>query len=204
MVDGVGRVPLLLLGAVGMLICSVVVGLVSLLANSSTASGDVVIVFICLFVVNFAYSWGPCGWIIPSEIYPQNIRGKAVSLTTTINWLANFLIAEITPHLLSGAGVGPTFLMFAGLIVVITIFVFTTVPETKGVSLEHMDTIFHVRTLSQWYMYTMANLRHAGYVFFPCYIEDAVRFDANVGKDIVPVTIQMSPNAAECEEKERY
>lgn len=64
------------------------------------------------------------------------------------------------PHLLSASGVGPTFLLFFALLVIIVIFVFTMVPETKGVSLEKMDRIFAVQNWRQLRQYVGNNFHH--------------------------------------------
>ena len=159
LIDKYGRVPLLLFGGMGMCLSALAVGILGLYSTSGTC-GYLIVVFVCLFVVNFAYSWGPCGWIIPSEVFPLSVRGKAVSLTTTVNWVGNFAIAKSVPYLLSSSGVGPTFLLFFGLLFIIVVFVFTMVPETKGVSLEKMDRIFAVQTMRQYRQYVWNNFHH--------------------------------------------
>ncbi|CAG8532396.1 4293_t:CDS:10 [Cetraspora pellucida] len=107
----------------------------------STASSYSVIVFIYLFVASFAYSWGPCGWIYPAEIFPLRIRGKALSLTTASNWLFNFVIGQVSPILLDSITWG-TYIIFGvfGLTMAVSVFIFF--PETKGKTLEEMDNIF--------------------------------------------------------------
>ena len=94
LVDKYGRVPLLMFGGVGMCVSALVVGIIGCYSTSGTA-GYLIVVFVCLFVVNFAYSWGPVGWIVPSEIFPLSVRGKGVSLTTTVNWLGNFTVSQM-------------------------------------------------------------------------------------------------------------
>lgn len=54
------------------------------------AAGWVAIVFIWIFVGNFAYSWGPVAWIVVSEVFPLSMRAKGVSLGGSANWLNNF------------------------------------------------------------------------------------------------------------------
>lgn len=165
LIDRVGRVPLLVYGSIGMTVCALIIAIVAMFGTSGNY-GICIIVFACLYIVNFAFSWGPCGWLVPSEIYPLSVRGKAVSLTTAVNWLGNFAISEATPHLLSAAGVGPTFFLFFGLLLFITIFVFLMLPETKGVTLEKMDRIFAIRTLSQFMQYMKNNVHHCFAVLF--------------------------------------
>ncbi|CAG8522643.1 5797_t:CDS:10 [Dentiscutata heterogama] len=77
------------------------------------------------------------GWIYPAEIFPLRIRGKALSITTASNWLFNFIIGQVVPILLDR-----TYIIFGvlGLIMGVSIFLFF--PETKGKTLEEMDSIF--------------------------------------------------------------
>lgn len=159
LVDNYGRVPLLLFGAIGMATCTLIVGICGLYGDSG-ALGTCIVVFVCLFVACFAVSSGPIGWIIPAEIFPLTVRGKGVSLTTTVNWLGNFGISMAVPHLLSKAGVGPTFLLFFAFECMIVLFVLTLVPETKRVSLEQMERIFAVETVGQLRQYVFNNFKH--------------------------------------------
>lgn len=55
--------------------------------TSSKAAGEAMIAFICLFIVNFAYGWGPVGWILPSEIFPIQVRAKGIAIASMSNWL---------------------------------------------------------------------------------------------------------------------
>jgi sugar porter (SP) family MFS transporter len=100
-----------------------------------------IIVFIYIFVMAFAYSWGPIGWIYPSEIYPLRIRAKATSITTAANWLFNFVIGYITPLLMDSITWG-VYILLMCFCVVMSISVYFFYPETKGKSLEEMEVIF--------------------------------------------------------------
>ncbi|RIB05796.1 sugar transporter [Gigaspora rosea] len=108
---------------------------------NSTASSYSVIVLIYLFVASFAYSWGPGGWIYPAEIFPLRIRGKALSLTTASNWLFNFIIGQFVPILLDSITWG-TYIIFGVLGLTMAVSIFLFFPETKGKTLEEMDSIF--------------------------------------------------------------
>lgn len=154
-VDRMGRRKLLISGALGMAICfATVVGLFGVYSTVG-ASGEVnftnitagwcAIVFIYLFVVNFAYSWGPIGWILPAEIYPLQHRARAVSITTATNWLGNLLVAQFTPPLLKTIHYY-VFLIFMGCLLLMTAYVWFWVPETKGKSLEEIETYFIERS----------------------------------------------------------
>eukprot|EP01135_Chromosphaera_perkinsii_P008051 Nk52_evm1s1096 gene=Nk52_evmTU1s1096 len=161
LVDVVGRRRLLLWGASGMFLCAAWIGIIGFAFDpeDNTIPGYIVVVLICCFIVNFAYSWGPCGWIIPSEIYPLRQRGKAMSVTTSSNWIGNFAIAQITPMMLSSAlGLGGTFFFFSFWLVIMFIFIATTLPETKGRTLEEMDIVFNVRNMAEYRGHVKQNL----------------------------------------------
>jgi len=152
LVDRAGRRILLLLGALGMFLTTFAVGLMTVLTDASQnrAVGYTIVGLMCLFVVNFAYSWGPICWIIPAEVYPSRVRGKAMSISTAANWVSNFAVAMITPIILSHAGIGPTFFTYAGLLLLMLAFTFFTIPETRGVSLEAMDRVCGVYNLEDY------------------------------------------------------
>ena len=96
------------------------------------AIGYVVVFFVCFFVFNFAYSWGPVAWVVTSEIFPLQIRGIAVSITTAANWTGNFVIAMLTPILItSPLKIFGTFYILCGALFLAVLFVLLTLPETK-------------------------------------------------------------------------
>ncbi|UPK96201.1 hypothetical protein LCI18_007136 [Fusarium solani-melongenae] len=80
-----------------------------------------------LFVATFATTWGPTSWTYPAEIYPSQIRAKAVSISTSTNWFWNMVLAFAVPPLLNAAAF---------------IHMFLTAHETKGFTLEEMDDVF--------------------------------------------------------------
>ncbi|KAA1467576.1 general substrate transporter [Dentipellis sp. KUC8613] len=94
-----------------------------------------------LFTAAYGISFGPVGWVLPSEVFPLSMRGKGVSLATASNWLNNFLIGLVTPSLLKISPSG-TFGIFA--CACFTAYLWSTymVPETANVSLEEIDAVF--------------------------------------------------------------
>lgn len=94
-----------------------------------------------LFVATFATTWGPISWTMPSEVFPQKVRAKAVSLATASNWAWNCGLAFAVPPLLRLINWKMYFLFgtFNGLAF---IHMFLTAPETKGKTLEEMDIVF--------------------------------------------------------------
>jgi hypothetical protein len=115
------------------------------------------VLLVCAHVACFAYSWGPVAWVVPSEIFPLGVRGKAVSLTTTVNWLGNFCVGEIVPPLLSRWGVGGTFYTIAASLTCALVFTLLIGRETKGVTLERMEHVFRVQGTEQWRTYMKQN-----------------------------------------------
>ena len=93
------------------------------------------IVFVLLYVTFFELGLGPIPWTIGVEIYPAAIRGPAMSLSSTVNWLSNFLVSLAFPHLSARLG-GYAFVPFIVALVWTVGMVVVVVPETKGKSVE--------------------------------------------------------------------
>eukprot|EP01135_Chromosphaera_perkinsii_P003461 Nk52_evm30s243 gene=Nk52_evmTU30s243 len=145
LVDKVGRRTLLIIGAIGMCLCYTVVGsLYDQIDIEEKAGGYSIFALLCLFVVFFAATWGPNGWIIPPEISPLRARGKICSLTTCTSWTGSFIIGKIVPHLEAVSGTF-LFLFFAAWNVILIVWTLVSIPETRHKSIEHMERIFWVR-----------------------------------------------------------
>lgn len=141
-VDRLGRRVLLISGGLQMITCQVVVAIilgVKFGNNEELSKGFsiLVVIVICLFVLAFGWSWGPLGWTIPSEIFPLETRSAGQSITVAVNLLFTFVIAQSFLSLLCALKYG-IFLFFAGWIIVMTVFVYVFLPETKGVPIEEM------------------------------------------------------------------
>lgn len=85
-IERLGRRPLLIGGALGMLVCQFIVAIVGVAAPDSNAQGICLIVFVCIYIFFFATTWGPAGWVVIGEVYPLPIRAKGVALATASNW----------------------------------------------------------------------------------------------------------------------
>ncbi|KZT22502.1 MFS monosaccharide transporter [Neolentinus lepideus HHB14362 ss-1] len=97
----------------------------------------------CLYVFTLAYgvSYGPVGWVLPSEVFPTSIRSKGVALSTMSNWVNNFLIGLLAPVLIEMSPAW-TFMIFS--IACFFGYLWSTyiIPETASVSLEEIDRFF--------------------------------------------------------------
>lgn len=105
----------------------------------------------------FAATWGPIAWVVTGEIYPLEIRAKAMSLSTASNWLWNFAIGYATPYLVDKTTTGPAgikaadlgakvFFIWGSTCVGCWVFTYFCIPETKGLSLEQIDLLYQSTT----------------------------------------------------------
>ncbi|KAI6704926.1 hypothetical protein NL676_007888 [Syzygium grande] len=153
-VDKVGRRVLFLEGGTQMLICQIVVA--SAIGAKFGVDGNpgelpkwyagVVVVFICTYVAGFAWSWGPLGWLVPSEIFPLEIRSAAQSINVSVNMFFTFVVAQVFLNMLCHMKFG-LFLFFAFFVVVMSVYIYLFLPETKGIPIEEMGTVWK----KHWY-----------------------------------------------------
>ncbi|XP_041432884.1 solute carrier family 2, facilitated glucose transporter member 10-like isoform X2 [Xenopus laevis] len=92
-----------------------------------------------VFVGAFSIGLGPMSWLILSEIYPADIRGRAFAFCISFNWAANLLITLTFLDVIGSIGLGWTFLMYSGVGILAIAFIYFFIPETKGQSLEEID-----------------------------------------------------------------
>lgn len=138
LVDKVGRKPLLYFGLGGMVISLFVLGL-GFHTNQTELLGMISLITLFIYIASFAYSLGPVGWLINSEIYPLHIRGKAMGVSTCANWLANFVITATFLNLINLLGKSGTFWLYAAIGLIGLLFIWRFVPETKAQSLEEIE-----------------------------------------------------------------
>ncbi|OWM90663.1 sugar transport protein MST6-like [Punica granatum] len=146
LVDRLGRRFLFLEGGIQMLICQVAVGVVLGLKFGDSGSlskgfADFVLILICFYVGAFAWSWGPLGWLVPSEICPLEIRSAGQSINVSMNMAFTFLIAQAFLTMLCRMKFG-LFFFFAAFVVIMTVFTYFFVPETKNVPIEEMNRVW--------------------------------------------------------------
>jgi SP family sugar:H+ symporter-like MFS transporter len=91
-----------------------------------------------LYIVAFGISWGPVMWVLLGEMFPNRLRGAALAVSGATNWVANFAVTLTFPALLRGAGLAGAYGLYASAAAVSLLFVWFTVVETKGKTLEQM------------------------------------------------------------------
>ncbi|KAJ9182087.1 hypothetical protein P3X46_006117 [Hevea brasiliensis] len=142
-VDKVGRRMLLLEAGIQMFVSQVIIAVI-LGIKVKDHSEDLhrgfavlVVIMVCTFVSAFAWSWGPLGWLIPSETFPLETRSAGQSVTVCVNLLFTFAIAQAFLSMLCHFKYG-IFLFFSGWVFIMSFFVFFLVPETKNIPIEEM------------------------------------------------------------------
>lgn len=155
-IERFGRRPLLIWGALGMLVCEFLVAIMGTADGQNPATVRAMIAFICIYIFFFASTWGPGAWVVIGEVFPLPIRSRGVALSTASNWLWNCIITVITPYL-----VGPdkgnlgakVFFLWGALCTACFVYAYFLVPETKGLSLEQVDKMLEEttpRNSSRW------------------------------------------------------
>ncbi|KAG6494919.1 hexose carrier protein HEX6-like [Zingiber officinale] len=145
-VDRVGRWALFLAGGIQMLVTQVMIG--GILARQLGDEGGVsrgyaylLLVLIAVYVAGFGWSWGPLGWLVPSEIFPLEIRSAGQSITVAVNFLFTFVVAQTFLAMLCRMKSG-IFFFFAGWLVAMTAFVYWMLPETRNIPMEQMGKVW--------------------------------------------------------------
>ncbi|KAI9150734.1 MFS glucose transporter mfs1 [Paramyrothecium foliicola] len=147
--DRFGRRSILLTGSALMcvphVIIAILVGKFSHDWPSHTAEGWTSVTFLLVYMLAFGASWGPVPWAMPAEVFPSSLRAKGVAISTCSNWVNNFIIGLITPPLVQKTGFG-AYVFFATFCLLSFVWVWFSVPETNGKTLEEMDEVFNDRT----------------------------------------------------------
>lgn len=139
-VDRLGRKPLLIAGT---FIQTLALGMVGW-AFHTHQQGSILLICIVVFIAAFAMAMGPISWLLCSEIFPNQYRGRAMSVATFTIWLSCYIVAQTFPMLNDNPTIGPayTFWIYATVSLFSCLFVAFTVPETKGRTLEEIEALW--------------------------------------------------------------
>ncbi|OAT78908.1 D-xylose transporter XylE [Mangrovibacter phragmitis] len=144
-VDKFGRKPLQIIGALGMAIGMFVLGT----AFYAKLSGTVALGAMLFYVAAFAISWGPVCWVLLAEIFPNTIRSKALAIAVAAQWIANYLVSWTFPmmtnnhYLMTHFNNGFAYWLYGVMGVLAAAFMWKFVPETKGKSLEELESLWN-------------------------------------------------------------
>lgn len=144
-VDKWGRRPLMLLGASGMGASLLMMGVLAQSTTNPASSSGWMLLCIIVYVVAFGLSVGPVTWVLLSEIYPTEVRGRALGLATLCLWIADYAVTQTFPMMDAPGSMlvvrfnhAFPFYVYAFFCVVLVLVVLRMVPETKGKTLEEI------------------------------------------------------------------
>ncbi|XP_029900207.1 solute carrier family 2, facilitated glucose transporter member 2 isoform X3 [Myripristis murdjan] len=141
LVDKAGRRTLTLVGLGGMCCCAVAMTVGLRLQNEYAWMSYVSMTAIFLFVCFFEIGPGPIPWFIVAELFSQGPRPAAIALAGCCNWTSNFIVGMTFQYIEVFLG-SYVFILFAGLLLVFTMFTYLRVPETKGKTFEEISAVF--------------------------------------------------------------
>jgi SP family xylose:H+ symportor-like MFS transporter len=143
-VDHWGRKPLLVLG--GVMMAAAMAALAS--CFQLHALGLVALISVLVYIAGFALSWGPVTWVLLAEVFPNSIKGKALSIAVAAQWLANLGVSWSFKVLDGSAALnaifhhGFAYWIYAFFSLLAAFFVWHWLPETKGRSLESIESFW--------------------------------------------------------------
>jgi len=154
-IDKLGRKVLLYISSSLMIITLATLGAffyVKSRGTDVTVVGWLPLVCLILYVIGFSLGFGPIPWLMMGEILPAKVRGAAASIATSFNWLCTFIVTKTFQDMINSMGTHGAFWFFGAVVILSLIFVVFCVPETRGRSLEEIETRFRgrvkTRTLS--------------------------------------------------------
>jgi MFS family permease len=134
-VDRFGRRILMLAGSAGLAMIYILLGA----AYYGQSQGVYPVALVVAAIACYAMSLAPVTWVVISEIFPNRIRGTAVSVAVAALWLASFILTITFPELNRRFGAAGTFWIYAGVCVAGFLFIHWRLPETKGKTLEEIE-----------------------------------------------------------------
>lgn len=174
-IEKLGRRPLLIWGALGMIICQYIVAITGTIGGADKVIVKVEIAFVMIYVFMFASTWGPGkrsprtsqiseavtnlstgAWVVIGEVFNLPIRSRGVAISTASNWFWNAIIAVITPIMVDpdkGDLKQRVFFVWGTLCTFCLVYAYMLVPGTKGLTLEQVDRMLEEtspRKSSKW------------------------------------------------------
>lgn len=137
-IDRVGRKQLIWYGVSGMILCLLCIGVYFAAGDSLGLGNRFMLTFFLLYVFCTAISISAVVFVLLSEMYPNSVRGRAMSVAGFALWVGTYLIGQLTPVLLGWSQAG-TFFVFAVMCVPYLLIMWKIIPETTGKSLEDIE-----------------------------------------------------------------
>jgi len=135
-IDSWGRRPLLIGGMAAVFVSLLII---AIQFTIGVTSGIWIVIMLCVYMASLALSINAVIWVLTGEIFPNRVRGRAMSIATFSNWGTNFITAFLFPWYVAKIGMNAGFFTFAATCLIATLFFYRFVPETKGKSLEEIE-----------------------------------------------------------------
>lgn len=107
-----------------------------------TAQKGIILFALFLYIGGYQVGFGPISWLLISEIFPLEVRGKAVSIAVVTNFFWNTVMTFVFPVEIEYMGTSPTFFLYAIVLIAAIYFIYRMIPETKGLTLEEIEELF--------------------------------------------------------------
>ncbi|KAG5636953.1 hypothetical protein H0H81_006301 [Sphagnurus paluster] len=142
-VESLGRKKCLIIGGLGQAVTMLWIGGYSGIHKSGKVvpASYVSIVAVYLYAAFYSIGWGPLPWVIAGEVAPNHLRTASLSIAIGVNWLFSFTISKLTPIMLNTITYG-TFLLFGFCCLIMAVWAYIFLPETKGYALEDIKYLF--------------------------------------------------------------
>lgn len=145
LIDTLGRRPLLLIGVAGVIFSELFLGGISYFMPDSPNAGILSLIGLLFFIMSFAIGPGVVVWLVISELFPTQVRGKGMAICLFFNSLASTLLATMFLPLVKHLGMGQTYFLFAVFSVGYFLVTYFMLPETKARSLEEIQEYFFAK-----------------------------------------------------------
>ena len=142
-VEGLGRKKCLIIGGLGQGLMMLWIGGFSGIHPGSdiVPASYVSLVAVYLYAVFYCVGWGPLPWVVAAEVAPNHVRTAALAVAIGVNWLFSFTVSKLTPIMMNNIHYG-TYLTFGAFCLLMAIWAYFFLPETKGYALEDIRYLF--------------------------------------------------------------
>lgn len=135
--DKFNRRTLLMLGGTVMGLSFLLPSIINSLVPNTNPM--MIVVFLCIYVAFYSFTWAPLTWVLVGEIFPLAIRGRASGVASSFNWIGSFVVGLLFPIMTASMSQKAVFAIFGVICILGVIFIHRCVPETRGHTLEEIE-----------------------------------------------------------------